>query len=463
MPQDMIVKGLAPGLAVLLTMLAPCPARADLLYFRGGGQVQAPAIVESDRVRIETPLGTHSFRTDDFLKIVSGACPEREWGPRRDAALKAGADARLAAGWWALENGLVTEAVALIRSAHAADPKHEPTARLVAMLDRLNRPTHDPETDRLESALGVSCEREQSPHVLLLHQHDPGEARQRVDLLERVVTAYYLMLAAHGIDLDLPEHRLVSVYLRDRRDYLAFLSSQGAGAFRTTLGYYHPMFRAVVAFDLRSTRAPSHSASDSTSTEPGLVDLRRRRLLRDLDERARDLGTAAHEMVHLLVAESGLAARPGQFPLWLHEGFAAQFEVIRGGRWAGIGRAHDLRLPDWRAITPSPELASLVRDEGFGHGYQRDLYAECWSLVYFLRKTRPDEFLTFRDRLRLPSPSADLSDPARFEAAFRASFGEDVQSLASEWRAFVCSVRTPLEEAAPLDMILDARFHPRRD
>ena len=70
----------------------------------------------------------------------------------------------------------------------------------------------------------------------------------------------------------------------------------------------------------------------------------------DLDWRAIDLGTAAHEMIHQLAADSGLLPRHDAFPYWLHEGFAAQFEVIRGGRWAGIGRAHDLRLIDWRNI-----------------------------------------------------------------------------------------------------------------
>ena len=59
-------------------------------------------------------------------------------------------------------------------------------------------------------------------------------------------------------------------------------------------------------------------------------------------------GTLAHEMIHQLAADSGLLPRHDAFPYWLHEGFAAQFEVIRGGRWAGISRAHDLRLPDWR-------------------------------------------------------------------------------------------------------------------
>ena len=91
-----------------------------------------------------------------------------------------------------------------------------------------------------------------------------------------------------------------------------------------------------------------------------------------------------------------------RFPYWLHEGFAAQFELIRGGRWAGISRANDLRLPDWRGLQPAARLERLVRDADFGRGYQRDLYAQAWALVYYLRTRHPDEFLTFLDLLRNP-------------------------------------------------------------
>ena len=84
-----------------------------------------------------------------------------------------------------------------------------------------------------------------------------------------------------------------------------------------------------------------------------------------------DEGTAAHEMIHLLAANSGLRPRHDSFPVWLQEGLAMQFEVVRGGRWAGIGRANDLRLPDWRRLPTAPRLEPLVHDAGYGHGYER--------------------------------------------------------------------------------------------
>ncbi|GAC1473763.1 MAG: DUF1570 domain-containing protein [Isosphaeraceae bacterium] len=438
--------------ALVLVALLSRPCFAELLYFVQGGRIQAPCTVKDGRVRIETPIGPHVFLETDFLKIVPGGCPELDWATRSQVALRGGVKDRLGAAWWALENGLIPESVAMIRAARKSDPADRLAARLGGMLDQLDRECGDTETetDRLRRALQVPCQEIRGPHILLLHQHDPSEARERLDFLENVFRAYYLWFAAQGVDLSVPRHRVVSVYLRDQKDYLAFLRSQNAGAFRTTLGYYHPNFRAVVSHDARSpARRNQTSAIASDRPDVPQPESDPRLFLRKLADRARDHGTAAHEMVHLLVVESGLATRPGEFPLWLHEGFAAQFEVVRGGRWAGVGRAHDLRLPDWRALSAPSPLSSIIHDEGFGRGYRHGLYARSWSLVYFLRKTRPREFLAFIDLLRAPPSGNETSDSSRFERIFKASFGSDLEGLEKEWHAFMSRVQTPLEENAP--------------
>ncbi len=180
-----------------------------------------------------------------------------------------------------------------------------------------------------------------------------------------------------------------------------------------------------------------------------------RTALLDLDWRSIDLGTAAHEMIHQLAADSGLLPHHDAFPYWLHEGFAAQFEVIRGGRWAGIGRAHDLRLTDWRNIRSPARLEQLVRDAGFGRGYQQELYAQAWALVYYLRTEHPGQFLTFIDLLRNPDAQADggavpqRARGDRFFNTFQRAFGRDLDGLARGWNHFMDGVQTPLERNAP--------------
>jgi hypothetical protein len=126
--------------------------------------------------------------------------------------------------------------------------------------------------------------------------------------------------------------------------------------------------------------------------------------------------------------------------------------VIRGGRWAGISRAHDLRLPDYRRLSSPLALERLVRNAGFGHGYNRELYAQAWALVYFLRTQHPQQFLTFIDLLRTPSLDDDSHvSPAgdRVFDAFGRAFGTDLNKLETEWHAFMKTVKTPLEQHTP--------------
>ena len=430
-----------------LTIAVSSGARAELLYFKGGGRLQAPATVRDGVVKVESAVGDYSFLPDDFLKIVSGYAPEREWPTRRDAALKEGAEARFKAAWWALENGLVPESVAMLRSAHTADAGHQPTARLVRLLNRLDRPCVDRDVTGLSLALGLPLENSGSPHVLLLHQIDPEQAAIRLDLLERVLTTYYLILAAHGIELKIPTDRLVSVALRDRDDYVRFLKSQHAGAFQTTRGYYHPTFRAVVTLQHRTDR--SEPRTTDLSLDPKHRDLNRRHLLDECQKRAFEDGTAAHEMIHLLVNESGLAPSAERFPLWLHEGFASQFEVVRGGRWAGVGRAHDLRLPDWGKGDRVIDLEAFLNDAGFGRGYDSALYARSWALVYYLRKVHPERFHVYLDLLRNPETRGDGTRPATSSERFRKVFEDDLVGFETEWRRYINGVKTPLDENAP--------------
>jgi hypothetical protein len=488
--------GLAWTGAWIGLFLAARAARSDLIYFRGGGQAQLAVTEESSGIVVDLPDGRLVLRPDDILKRVPGYCPAEEWETRLKAAHESGTAARHEAVWWGIENGLTAEVAEELRALHAVDPGHAPTSRMLAILDRLDRSCPDPEFAEFRSSLGVETKIARGPHILLLHQHGEAEARERVELLERVVTGFHLLFAAEGLGLRTPRHRLVSAWFAERQDYLDFLHRQGADAFSTTGGYYHPTWDAVVAWDARSgdrqrasravlatRQSELRELADGIQRMPangrlrlrlgdeparmlgrseGLVWLNRldreaafRTMLLDLEWRSLDMGLAAHEMVHQLTVDSGLAARHDAFPYWLHEGLAAQFEVVRGGRWAGISRANDLRLPDWRAARPSPRLERLLRDGGFGHGYRRDLYAQAWALVYYLRTRHAGRFVTFLDLLRNPdedATSSSASPEARGErtvVAFRRAIGADLESVERDWLSFMAEIRTPLELNAP--------------
>ena len=440
-------------IASLLVGFLGVGARAELVYFAKGGSAQLPLTVDGDMVRLITPDGVRDFARSDFAAILPDADLRREWDARRRAAeVAGGVEARFASAWWALENGLTEEAMAAMSSLRDLASPGSPAARAVAAIDRLSAPCPDGDLRPVLDRLGPRRFREaRSAHFVLLHQVGEPEARERLDLVEKVASTFYVVFAAQGIELPAPPRRLVTVVFSNRRDYLAALRRDDGDAFAATQGYYHPILSAVLTYDGRTGPEQQSGRRALANLRIGgesASELGRRSLLLDLDWRTTDLGILAHETIHQLTEAGGLAPRFDDFPTWLHEGLAAQFEVVRGGCWAGFGRAHDLRLPDWRSIDPAPRLTPLLRDSGFGHGYRRDVYASSWALVYFLRKTRPREFLAFLDRLRAPRTEADPR-PDRGSEAFLISFGRDLPSLEAEWHRYLADLKTPLEVGRP--------------
>jgi hypothetical protein len=422
-----------------LATLGPAPCRADLVRFAAGGEVDLPARWEGPTLVLDAPSGPIRFPRDEIRAIEPQPWPGALWPARRDAARRGGADDRFAAALWAIDQGLTDEGRADFAALHREEPSHPGAARVVRMLGALDAEPPEPDLNRLR-VLGPERFRVASGrHVVLLHQHPEAEAAERLALLERVVTTFYATFAARGIVLRVPSRKLVTVWFAEQADYQGYLRADGAGGFLDTHGYYHPTRRIVVAHDERSReplrgrlRALEAARAAGSSSEARRRDLDRRALLLDLDGRERDVGIAAHELVHLLVAESGLAPRFEDFPIWLHEGLAMQFEGVRGGRWAGVGGDNAQRMRLWKALPCTPPLVPLLRDEGFGRGYRAHRYAAAWGLVFDAWNERPEEWVTFLDLLRTPA-EATASRPERTLAAFRAAFGEDLTAYEAAW------------------------------
>ncbi|MFI5461099.1 MAG: hypothetical protein ACHRXM_37300, partial [Isosphaerales bacterium] len=218
--------------------LAGRAGRAELVYFRKGGEAQVPATIEGKQVVLSMPDGKFELARDDIRKFVPGFWPAAEWDARRGKSRELGVEARYAAVWWALENGLTTEVAAEIREIHRFDPKHTPAARMAVVLDRLEVPCSDPDFAGFQKALGIDAKMSRGPHVILFHQHTDAEANERIVLLERVITGFHLLFAAQGIELAVPRRRLVSAWFADKKAFLAFLHAEDADAFASTRGYY---------------------------------------------------------------------------------------------------------------------------------------------------------------------------------------------------------------------------------
>ena len=60
----------------------PQPPDAELIYFRKGAAVQAPATIEGSHVVLAMPDGNVELARDDIRKIVPGFWPATEWDAR---------------------------------------------------------------------------------------------------------------------------------------------------------------------------------------------------------------------------------------------------------------------------------------------------------------------------------------------------------------------------------------------
>ncbi len=471
-------------------------ARGEFIYFARGGETILPVRSEGTRVFVAAPAGEIAFEKADFIAIVPGGTLESVWQDRLDRALKnkkMSAQERFETAWFGIENGFAIEAEPLLRAITADDPRSLPASRMLATLDKAKRAAAiEPVAADFPTNLpGPPIQVANGRFVVLLHQLDAKTAADRVELLDRVFTTYYLVLSAWGIDLRAPRSKLVSVAFATRSDYLSFLRDEG-DAIATTQGHYHPIRKITFTYDSHDSdeNRREQAAFDRERTEIERLDeailklpangrlrakiagetmrtvdrraavelrdrlerdLHRQILLNDLTNRSVDMGNAAHELIHQLVAASGGVLGRGATPIWLQEGLAMQFEVVRGGRWAGVGRVHDTRLPVYRSQKPFPRLAPLVADQGFGHGYQSNAYAQAWSLVYFLRQKRPREFIAFLDRLRGEAEfvSDHEGSAKRYVEAFKGAFGDDLESIEIEWRETIKSLETPLESHRP--------------
>lgn len=454
-------------------------ARGEVVEFRAGGTACLPAEIDGDVVKLLAPGKSYEFRRSDFRAIEPGGCPEREWPEKLKGAKSGGARALYEAGWWALSHGLTTEAVDCLVEAHRIDPSMEPLGKLTRVVERLGGARPDPDVDRVKAGLATSFEETRSDHVLLLHQQPEAEAKELVETLEKVIATFYLTFTAQGFDLELPAERVVVVWYAESDLFHEQVKREAGEYLPSNDGYYAPARGIVLLADTRDTPAhrnaaeanrermsqveraaeevgrmpargrvrlslagepsrPMDRAGASQSLDRARREVDRQERLLDLRRRQIDVGTAAHEMVHLLASRSGLLPGGASYPIWLQEGLATQFEVVRGGRWAGVGRVHESRLDEWNRTGHRVRLDSLLSDAGLGHGYEPGRYAASWAWVHYLRQKHPGAFVDYLDRLRAPSRQG----AAEGTEYLIGRIGSPLEEVEADWHEYMKILKT---------------------
>jgi hypothetical protein len=223
----------------------------------------------------------------------------------------------------------------------------------------------------------------------------------------------------------------------------------------------------------RRTPITFHYANGQTRTlTPAQAEeelARLRRDLRTVQARMDNYGeqinrtVVQHETAHQVFFNAGVHVRGAENPLWLVEGLAMLFETPLSGRGSGIGAVNQLRLRDLREAVagdasdphittdemlaamrngPLVPLETMIRtpDVLTTRGNQGAVYyAEAWSLLHFLHRTRRKELAAYIQIAGRRKPGERIT-PDRQMADFEEAFGPIDEAFLRRWAGYVLSI-----------------------
>lgn len=312
--------------------------------------------------------------------------------------------------------------------------------------------------ERATLKLGSRFARIESQHFVVLSDADRLWTDQRLRLLEATEREVRRTMERMGVAYRAPEHKLLVILFDRRDDYKAFAREHDGVAADWVAGYYATRPNHVVFYHDR-TRPDLEAASAQIEAWHREASELRREAIR---VRARESGEAAdamvahartlethatlerrrlesitqetsnakaiHEAAHQLAFNCGLQSRRHEYPFWLTEGWATNFEADDSRTAFGPEHDHEPRLASWDEVRaagrwmPLESFITLTRIDTEDADEVADLYAQAYALFRHLyRHERANLGAFFRD---LSSQPAGGIAPERMAELFVKRFGD---------------------------------------
>lgn len=466
------------------------PARADFVEYIIPGTslrilLQGKATgLQGGNMSLVHPLGTLYFDLHDCKRHEVPTLNQQFNKRLRSGINKKDPQAVFQAGVWALKHGMLDEYYEGIDETLKVDPKHAEAKRILALREQLHKPLppRAGEADEMRKFVHRNeMKFASSDHFALLYDTpdkpekvDKTEKKakrkarhlQRLELLERVYESFLLTFYSHGVDLELPKQRLQVVLFNNYADYKDF-STRLSSELVSTAGFYLPEQNISFFFDHGSHdafKALSGAADKLKQLSKEAVKMKALNakdivrlantidLLIDIKQESQDIEVVSHEATHQMAANTGLFPHHVRVPKWVHEGLAAYFESPNDGAWSGIGAVNEVRIKYYRALEPDKEHSNLnfiVGDQIFDYagslGATLHGYGQAWALTHFLIEKHFDELMRFYKELGELPPDIEFT-PEVLNPLFDRAFGTDRPSLDQEWRSYMRSLKTDVEE-----------------
>jgi hypothetical protein len=428
---------------------------------------------------LQHPLGTLYFDIHECKKHEVPTL-NRQFQKR----LRAGQNNKSAAevfqaGVWALKHGMLDEYYEAVNECLKVDPKFSEAKRILALREQLHKPLAQRSGEAEEMRRFVHRNEMKfatSDHFALLYdtpdkpdkdaRNKKPRHQQRLELLERVYESFLLTFYSRGVDLEVPKQRLQVVLFNNYADYKDF-STRLSAELVSASGFYLPEQNISFFFDHSTsdkfkalnevaTKLKSLGKEAAKNKMYGTKDLVRFAntidLLIQIDRESNDVEVVSHEATHQMASNTGLFPHHVRVPSWVHEGLAAYFESPNDGAWSGIGAVNELRLKYYRALERDREHSNLnfiVGDQIFDYaaslGATLHGYGQAWALTHFLVEKHFDELMRFYKALGELPPDISFT-PEVLNPLFDREFGSDRSLLDQEWRSYMRSLKTDVEE-----------------
>jgi hypothetical protein len=400
---------------------------------------------------------------------------------------------------WAMAHGLYKEVPKLVGEIARIDPKHRVVVAFQNVEKAMTREIaqDDAGLKWWREKLG-DLEEKKSPHYTLLTDVKmTKEVQQRLDRLEENYTGFFYWFALRGLELPVPQKRLMAVLLRltdafkqkhtevfdgeplvadgffARRENLAVFSSDRLDEqFEALKKHVKGEFEKRNWSEEELLAGKGRRANTTANEVPYVQTLALIHTgMRDEAERA----TVSYEGTRQLIAAVGLLPRSVQAPQWIDFGMASFFETSKEmAFWPGIGTPNLTYLKNFKLWdgahglerNAAKALKAVVTDELFRaitssknkEAATAKARTMTWSLVFFLAKKHSAGLLAYYNQL------ATMPRDLEFDAdtqllAFARAFGlmdqakpdqvdqSAVARLASEWYQYTRLVQFEVEEA----------------
>ena len=305
----------------------------------------------------------------------------------------------------------------------------------------------------------------QSRHFVVLSNGTRDWTNQRLALLERTHFQYTRMMKLMGLEAIPAPRKMICVLFAEHADYEEFARRTDRVEAPWVAGYYAAASNRIVMYDdatgpsfaeanrqierlQEQAAAARRQARSVERSEMARAEEHARRVREHADResariasliRAASDAKAVHEAAHLIAFNCGLQNRGRQYPFWLTEGLATNFETEDATGAFGPDRPLPARERDFANRMQAGSLLALadllvLRDvEHLDGEAVGTAYAQSYALFrYLFRHQREGLGQLFRDIEREPAGTIPAS---RMLELFEQRFGP-VDLVEREWLRF---------------------------